>query len=409
MNRHSATGLKVLHVNKFSHVVGGVETHIEALIDWQRDHGYEVDRFSLDDVPGRGFDIDSTSVREKARSIRTLFWSRAAKHALSRKLAIDRPDVLHFHNFSHHLSPSVLTAGRGHRLPNVITAHDYKLVAPCYLLFRDGGFCDDCAGKTVPWPAVKHRCIKGSRSKSAVCTVEHIAHRRVYREEIDAYIAPSAAAAALLKSSDSVATGRIEIVPHGVPVKPAIPSTSRARHQALFMGRLSPEKGAARLIEAWKQAGLDDDWELLIAGDGIERTRLENTSLGHPIRFLGQLSGERLEAVLDRSTVVVVPSLTPETFCLSAAEAMAKGIPVIVSDAGNLPDLVSDRELVVEGDDPQGWVSKLEWMGKNQARLDRLGRACRERIGREYSMDRCGNATEEVYQGAIERRLATAS
>jgi len=409
MNRDSGLGLKVLHINKFSQVVGGVEAHIELLIDWQRDHGYEIETFSLEDVPGSGFNIDSSGVKEKAKSIRTLLWSKASKEALSRKLAISQPDVLHFHNFSHHLSPSVLLPGRTYQLANVVTAHDYKLVAPCYLLFRDGGFCNECAGKRVPWPAVKHRCIKESRSKSALCAVEHVVHRRIYLDEVDTYIAPSETAAKLLETSDSVASERIEVVPHGVLAKPAVPLSSRKEFQVLFMGRLSPEKGVTRLIDAWKHADLAEGWELLIAGEGVERKRLEEMSRGLPIRYLGQLSGQELEEVLDQSTVVVVPTLCPETFCLSAAEAMAKGIPVIVSDAGNLPDLVSNRELIVEGDGTRGWISKLRWLEENHERLDQFGQFCRERIRSEYSMDRCGNATEAVYEGAIERRLSLAS
>lgn len=406
MSRVSGSRLKVLHVNKFSHVVGGVETHIQMLIAWQREHGYEIDRFSLDDVPGNGFDINSPSVKAKVQSVRTLLWSKASKEALSRKLAISRPDVLHFHNFSHYLSPSVLKPSREYGLANVVTAHDYKLVAPCYLLFRDGGFCDECAGRRIPSPAVKHRCIKDSVSKSAVCAVEHVAHRRTYLDEVDAYIAPSTTAARLLKTSDSVVPERVEVVPHGVPVKSAVIPGDQNKFQVLYMGRLAPEKGVARLIEAWAAAGLSNGWELLIAGEGSERTRLEEMSGGLPIRFLGQLSGPELEQFLNRSSVVVVPSLFPETFCLSAAEAMAKGVPVIVSDAGNLPELVSNPDLIVEGNGSQGWTTKLKWLETNHERLESLGRSCRTRIEGEYSMDRCGQGTAAVYAGAIERRLS---
>lgn len=395
-------------MNKFSYVVGGVETHIEMLVDWQRKNGIEVDRFGLEDVPGVGFDVNSSGLGAKARSIQTLLWSRSARDALSRKLSVSRPDVVHFHNFSHHLSPSVLMSGHGTGIANVVTAHDYKMVAPCYLLFRAGGFCDDCAGKRVPLPAVQHQCIKDSTSKSAVCVVEHVAHRRVYRNEVDAYIAPSKVASDLLKRSDSVVSGRVETVPHGVPVRTA-PSPGADGFRVLYMGRLAPEKGVARLIQAWKDAGLPDRWKLQIAGEGSEKETLEEMARGLQVSFLGQLSTTELEEVLDGASVVVVPSIFPETFCLSAAEAMALGVPVIVSDAGNLPDLVGEPELVVEGDGPEGWTRMFEWLDGNHVRLASLGRSCRERIVQHYSMDQCGESTTAVYERAIMRRLSLAS
>lgn len=409
MNRVPGSRLKVLHVNKFSEVVGGVETHIEMLIDWQKDNGFEIQKFSLADVPGEGFDIRSTGLKQKAKSVQTLFWSKAAKDALSRTLETSRPDVIHFHNVYHHLSPSVLLSGQPYGLANVMTIHDFKLVAPCYSLLRGASFCADCAGKKLPFPAVRYRCIDDSFSKSAVCAVEHFSHRRIYRDNIDAYIAPSEMAANLLKRSDSVSPERVNVISHGVPAKAAIPLQNRNQFQVLYMGRLAYDKGVTRLIEAWKRAGLTERWELVIAGDGAERSSFETMARDHSIRFLGQLDGPELESVLDRSAAVVVPSLVAETFCLAAAEAMAKGIPAIVSDVGNLPDLVANEELVVEGTGFEGWVNKLRWLEANQQQLDRLGRDCRERMASEYSMDRCGRATTAVYEGAIEHRMSIAA
>ncbi|MGO4599362.1 glycosyltransferase [Terrabacter sp. 2RAF25] len=124
-----------------------------------------------------------------------------------------------------------------------------------------------------------------------------------------------------------------------------------------FAGRLDHAKGVDVLLRA---LALDGDLRGRLAGDGPARRRLEQlaAALGvtDRVEFLGSLEPERLPDFYRSLDVLAVPSLTTpswvEQFGRVALEAMACGVPVVVSDSGALPQVVGDAALVVpEGDE----------------------------------------------------------
>jgi len=101
-----------------------------------------------------------------------------------------------------------------------------------------------------------------------------------------------------------------------------------------FVGRLAPEKHVERLAAL----GSRDDLQLVIVGEGIDRSRLES-ALPRAV-FTGARYGEALSAAYASMDVFVHPG-EHETFCQAVQEAMASGLPVIAPDAGGPRDLVA--------------------------------------------------------------------
>ncbi len=114
----------------------------------------------------------------------------------------------------------------------------------------------------------------------------------------------------------------------------------------LYVGRLEGYKGVQDLLDAFVALPAEDGQaRLIIVGDGSLRARVEGTAHGHPaIDYLGRLSGEALFRAYACADVFVLPSRA-EPWGLVVNEAMAAGLPVIVTDrVGCVDDLVRDGE-----------------------------------------------------------------
>lgn len=117
-------------------------------------------------------------------------------------------------------------------------------------------------------------------------------------------------------------------------------SSSEDLYRLLFVGRMTYVKGLQYLIKALAQ--LHASFVLDVAGNGWYETRakelVQELGLGGRVRFLGNVEEAALEAVYDRSDLLVVPSIWPEPVALVVGEARRRGLTVVVSDTGGLPE-----------------------------------------------------------------------
>jgi len=116
---------------------------------------------------------------------------------------------------------------------------------------------------------------------------------------------------------------------------------------------------------------------------------------------------ERPLAFYHLAAVAALPSRI-EGLSQSLLEAMALGLPVLASDAGGNPDLITPGEtgLLVPALAPAAWAAALERVLGNDALSSRLGRGGRELVRREFTLERTAERTEAVYREALARRRA---
>ncbi len=204
------------------------------------------------------------------------------------------------------------------------------------------------------------------------------------------------------------------IIPYGVRTTEERTCYSADPFTIAYCGRMVEEQKRASLVVRTLIAACQQGQHIraVLMGEGKARPAcqqlVQEAGLADRIVFTGALDAAAVRAQLLKSQALLLMS-DYEGLPVALLEAMALGVPVIVSDAGNLPDLVGEPELVVEGDGPEGWTRMFEWLDGNHVRLASLGRSCRERIVQHYSMDQCGESTTAVYERAIMRRLSLAS
>lgn len=273
-------------------------------------------------------------------------YGRAAQQDLSRLLDAERPDLLHLHNPYPLLSPWVIRTAHAHRVPVVQTVHNYRQVCASGLYYRDGHDCQDCRGRLLGWPAVRHRCYRGSAAQSALMATALAVHRPTWRS-VDRFIALTDRIAAHLRDY-GIPQERIEVKPNGLP-DPGEPDP--LGDGFLYGARLSPEKGLELLLDAWRRHPDGSLGPLRIAGDGELRPLAERAAAERAdVTYLGALDRAGMDAARRESSVVVATPTWNDVLPTVILEALAAGRPVLGTAVGGIPYLVG-----AEGD-AAGWV-----------------------------------------------------
>ncbi len=325
-------------------------------------------------------------VRQRAALAVDLVHSRRAARRFDALLTSVRPDLIHLHNPSRQLSPSILRVAARHTVPVVLTLHDYALICPQGQLFKgERAACTppNCVRGNVIH-AVSNRCIKGSTLLSVVGAIEHGAHRvsHAYGGHVAAMIAPSRYMVEMVRST-GVTDRPIHLIPNGIADVARMAAPSAGGH-ILFLGRLAREKGLDVLIRA---AATVPDVQIVVAGDGPLRDDLESSS-GSNVHFVGACQPDRLTELMAAAVAVVSPSVWYENAPLSIIEALRGGRPVIASDIGGQPELVDDRNgLLVPPGDADSLGAAMGQLWADRGRADAMGASARQRYLDAYTLD----------------------
>ncbi len=169
------------------------------------------------------------------------------------------------------------------------------------------------------------------------------------------------------------------------------------------IGRLHHTKGFDLLIRALPLISHPPSVELIIWGEGEERASLEKLieelGLGDRVRLPGY--APKVNRALAGMDIFVQPSRA-EGFGLTVVEAMSAGLPVVVSQAGSLPELVADGKsgVVVRGDRPADLARELESLLAERGRRERLGAEAARQARRRFTVERWLDQTTAVYEQA---------
>lgn len=317
-------------------------------------HGHKVVRYTADNRR-------IGEIRPIALAAMTL-WNHAAYRAVRRLIAHERADLLHVHNTLPLASPAVYYAAHAEGIPVVQTLHNYRLLCPNALCFRDDRPCTDCVGSTSAWPSVRHACYRRSRAATGTVAAMLLLHRvaGTWQRKVDLYIAPTEFARRMFVSS-GLPPERIVVKPHFVAPDPGVGS-GRGGY-ALFVGRLSAEKGVPTLLAAWSR--LDGRVPLTIVGDGPLAPIVADAASHLPgLSWLGQRQRSEVQYLIRNAAFLIFPSIAYETFGQVIVEAYAAGTPVIASAGGAATELVEHQRtgLLVRPGDADDLVAHVEWL-----------------------------------------------
>jgi glycosyltransferase involved in cell wall biosynthesis len=326
-------------------------------------------------------------------------WSGDSHREFAALLRREDPDVVHVHNTFMMISPSIYSACRDHGVPVVQTLHNFRLLCPAATFFRDGKICEDCVDHGL-WCSVRHGCYRNSRPATVTVALMLSSHRRMgtWDELVDCYLALTE-----FSRNKFVAAGfsadKIVVKPNFVDPDPG--PRDRDGEYALYIGRLSKEKGLATLVQAWSR--LRTRIPLEIVGDGPEREELEaqaQSDSTSQIAFRGRSSHEATLAAAKRAKFMVLPSECYENFPMSIVEAFACGTPVICSRLGGMEELVEDHRtgLLFAPGNADDLAEKVEWALSHPSDLAAMGREGRREFEEKYTAEKNYSYLMDIYE-----------
>lgn len=382
-----ASALRILLVHNRYQQYGGEDTVVEAEAQLLRDAGHDVDQLLVnnDNIQGLGAKLTAAALTT---------YNPHSRAALRDRLRARRPDIVHVHNLFPQLTPSIFDACIDEGVPSVMTLHNYRLGCANALLFRDGHPCEDCLNGTT-FNAVRHRCYRSSRIGSAVVAsmIAYHRHAGTWQNKVSRFIALTEFSRGKLVAA-GLPADKVRIKPNFVPDPVAdMPSLGPGGY-ALFVGRLSVEKGVDTLLEAWRQIAMP----LRILGDGPLRAALEQAAPSH-VTFLGHRERTEVFAEIAGAAFLVVPSIWYEGFPMTVVEAMAMGKPILASAIGGLQEIVTDN---VEGlhfrvGDAPDLGRAVRQLRDSPAQLAMMGAAARSRYLQRLSPQSNGRMLADIY------------
>ena len=331
-------------------------------------------------------------------------------------------EVLLFHSRFDHTEPELWAR----RFAVQSLPREARRLYPSWALLARPALPDSIASASLlhsPVPAAVPPAGTGQRLVVTVHDVAFLAHpevfppvwRLMYRAGLraaarraDALIAPSRHTAEDLVRRTKVPSDRVHVVPlapfpsaSGPSVDEALSRFKIRRPYVLFAGTLEPRKNLVRLVRAYRRmAGRGSAHSLVLAGPiGWQpQPLMREVAQEGPgeVLMVGKVSTTDLDALYRGADAFAYPSLY-EGFGLPVLEAMARGVPCVVSTSSSLPEVAGEAALPVDPLSVGGLAEAMERLTTDPGLAARLRQAGLERAAR-FSWDQTARRTLDVYK-----------
>jgi glycosyltransferase involved in cell wall biosynthesis len=377
----------VLSVHNYYQQPGGEDRVFTDEAELLEKNGHEVHRHE---------DHNDRICANSMGAARDAVWSRRTFQHLDSLARSTSIDVAHFHNTFPLVSPSAYYAVRRAGIPVVQTLHNFRLICAGGTLSQNGSVCESCIDHGSLMPGIAHACYRNSWPATVALTTMLTVHRAVgtYQKQVDTYVALSEFSRRKFVEG-GLPQDRIVVKPNFVSPDPSF-GEGRGGY-ALFVGRLSEEKGVGTLAAAWPALV---EIPLQVVGDGP----LRDTEWPTGVTWIGAQSRDRVFALMQNARVLVAPSTCYENAPLTIVEAFACGLPVIASNLGSIPEFVTHGKtgLLFKPGDAQDLVRQVRWAFDHPEELRAMRANARREYEEKYTAERNYKMLMAIYEMAIE-------
>jgi len=408
--------IKVLLINRIHYVAGGADRVYLNTGNLLNENKHKVAYFSTLDSQNIKSEYSNFFIKnnhpkkksflKKTSSILTYLYNFEASRNLSKLINEFKPDIAHLHLFYGIQTSSILKTLKKHKVPIVITLHDYKLICPTNLnLDRHGNICEKCVSSKFYNCSLK-LCSNGKLFESLILTIEAYLRKFVIDPLllVDRFIFVSQFC---LNKHTAYDTRYVNNSSHLYNFTEFTPTkTTQKGEYILYYGRLSREKGIKTLINA----AIKTNTKLQIVGDGpLKKEILEAINEAELITYLGFISGTELTELIEKSSFVAVPSEWYENNPMTVVESFSLGKPVIGSKIGGIPELVNKNTgLIFEAGNTVELSDRLmEIKQMSLGEYRNMSNNCREFAKLHFSKQQHYKQLVDIYKSVIPQNIIT--
>lgn len=389
-----------MHVNQHLAHKGGVETYLFGLLPRLEEQGISsVVAYAEGDpaLHGRTQHVPALGTAGFLAEVQ----ARTEMHAI---LHEENPDLVHIHNVQ---NVGALQASFDYG-PTIVTTHDYRWVCPANSFFyrRTQEVCDRTCGLGCFTTTLTKHCVT-PRPQYAAYFYRRARWGIEHAERFAHVIAPSEGARAKYAASGFDGAS-MTVLPYFCELDPAdtprpIPETPTIT----YLGRVAPSKGHEYFVEALGH--LPREVRGVVVGSTSDEANRELLDLASQVgcedrlELCGWASRDEVLNLLNQTSVIVFPSLWPETLGIVGIEALSQGVPVVASDIGGVREWCRNGETgyVVPPKDATAIAERAWRLISDENRLHAFGQRgialiC-ERFSPEWHLDRLLS----IYRGAL--------
>lgn len=328
----------ILIVHNYYQIPGGEDSVVENEKKMMEEKGHKVILYSRNNL-----EINNMSMIKKVAFPIITFFNPVTYIDIRKIIKKEKVDIVHVHNTLNLISPAVYYSALVCKVPIVQTIHNFRMICPGALLYRDGKVCEECIEYGVK-RAIKYKCYRNSRLQTIACIINSkISSLNKIYQKIK-YICLTDFNKQKLMIVKDISSEQVFVKPNFIENKEEIIAYKDRKNQFVYAGRLDKTKGIEVLLKSWNKMGKGAP-KLIICGTGpmiewckqfISQNDLET------IELKGYVSNEETKRIIAKSKALILPTQLYEGFPMTIVEAYSVGTPVITSDIGNTKNLIEN-------------------------------------------------------------------
>ena len=385
--------MKILLAHNYYQIAGGEDAVMQNEIELLKSNGNSTVQYVVDNECINSF-LDKTA------TILNVPFSFSQYKKIQNTLKAEKPDVVHVHNYFPLLSPSIFYACKKANIPVIHTLHNYRAVCPTALLMHNSKINETSIQKSSWWTVTK-RVYRDSfiGSFALACMVELHKIIGTWQTEVDRFITLTE-----FSKNKYIEAGwpvnKVVVKPNFIqdPFEQMLKIEKKGGY-ALYIGRLSEEKGIDILFDAWSNCELP----LKVIGDGPLKDMVNQHS--NPfIEYLGRKDKSEVLNLVQNASFIIMPSTWYEGFPMVLVEAFACGTPALVSRLGSMEEIIKPNVtgLHFDAGNANDLAEKVKWMISHPEQTRQMGSNARQEYLAKYTPEINYKTLMDIYQQATE-------